>query len=256
VDHQEAYQLSQAEAQALEAKYAEKGIEVTAYGKVGKPQKITEIRLQFTPEEWVDLMYIEGEFLPACCANISAVRDILIASVRERGLVRIDEFVRMVELLEGHHCIEPSDNDPISRIRKLWETIKEDVSEERFTADPLDPTKVEDACKIIYNGCHVIRYARFFDSDEIQADAHKIDAFLKMYPAIQTLKAVVEKHQLAPVIGFGLVVDNKVFYGASGPLIYSDEKKAEAVADAFGKRDMHCSVRPIRVTLEKGFEIL
>ena len=38
--------------------------------------------LDLTAEQWVDLIRVDGESFPACCANLSAIRDELISVLR------------------------------------------------------------------------------------------------------------------------------------------------------------------------------
>jgi hypothetical protein len=103
-------------------RWAKKGIVVRAgYIQAGK---VDAVQLDFTDAEWVGLINKEGPHLGVCCAEISAVRDILICALREDRFIDATELEAAATIMERHNRISPTATDPISRLVALYRRMR------------------------------------------------------------------------------------------------------------------------------------
>lgn len=118
------YQRDLAE-QKLEKEFAEKGIEVHFSSSPDEDLRIYSVTLDFTPEEWVEIIQTEGEYLPACCAVISGIRDTLIGCLRDNSVIRCGDLFEIVDALKKHHDCDDSPNVVEEKLLFLWEAVKD-----------------------------------------------------------------------------------------------------------------------------------
>jgi hypothetical protein len=86
--------------------------------------------LELTNDQWVDLIRTDGEFLASCCANVSAIRGILISILRGGAPFGIRKWdaESLLANLSGHEIdlgaafnpgyVAKSENDPWPKIAK------------------------------------------------------------------------------------------------------------------------------------------
>lgn len=72
--------------------------------------------IELTDEEWMSIIARERDGLPSCCANISALRDVLISIARDNGEVGFIHRVRFAQALTW--CF-PSHDVPSDAIQKV-----------------------------------------------------------------------------------------------------------------------------------------
>ena len=48
-----------------------------------------DVQLDLTDAEWMSVIKRDGEGLPACCGNVSALRDVLLGIARDNGTVSV-----------------------------------------------------------------------------------------------------------------------------------------------------------------------
>ena len=290
---QETLRQSYAEGDAFQEKYMkEKGLEITTNNEPGTPPKVYTVKLNFTNDEWVDLMNTEGEFLPACCATISHVRDVLIGTLREGGFIRATDLFEIVNSLKGHHDCDPEGSDPEARLIQTWEAIEADA-DLHLIGFPLDPNELDDAFSTLYHSAATLSW-NFLTNGEDREDAkfnHDIVRqyeFARILPAIRTIYKTLTESKIEPIEGFAIVEGQKVLQLTGGLAIFQRQEHAEELAQKFNKKaeaehknekdrrlerkyrekaygkqeplrpiTIHqYSVRKVRVSLENGVELL
>jgi hypothetical protein len=256
----------EAEQDAMKARYREKGYEITTSGWPGTPSRIYAVRLNFTPEEWVDILSKEGEFLPACCATISAIRDRLMSAVREDGFVQSSDLCEIAELLRDHgtEC-ESEESDPINRMIKTWDDIK-DEADLHVLACPENPNDLEDAFSILARSSEILYYNCLFDhSGADEYFEHNVCLYgelVKVLPAIRTIANELNSRPIAPFKGFAICDGDKVCHALGGMAIHRTKEKADRIAmlwncERQGTETVNeYMVRPVRITWEHGIEYL
>ncbi len=70
------------------------------------PRTTGELTLRLTPEQWVELINGDGKWLPICCGGISTIRDALIDTLRNGGLLTVDRASQILANFRGHGGIE------------------------------------------------------------------------------------------------------------------------------------------------------
>jgi len=83
--------------------------------------------LELTDEEWMSIVARDRDGLPACCANISALRDSLIEIAREDGMIGFLNINRFAAALTW--CF-PSHEVPSDAIQKVLDQIGFEVPAE------------------------------------------------------------------------------------------------------------------------------
>ena len=254
--------------------YKQRGIDIEPdYSQDGK---IASVRLPFTSAEWADLLNKEGEHLPACCADISRIRDILQGACREDYHINTEDLEDAV-FLAKHHGFKLGD-DPIGKMIALWNKVKEDARDRRITSS----TKVddpEDALETLYqasgNICWDNIYSRNHDGKDRTFDRHmnRTYALATAQVAVRTLFFKMKELDPGAIEGYGLVrQDGEVGRTQSGLAVFRTEELAQEICDRWNKAELEnfkdkrrknrgkepntYTVKKIRVSMEKGFEIL
>jgi hypothetical protein len=259
----------------LEAKYAEKGLEIST--DWGDKPRIASVKLDLTPEEWIGVLDKEGEYLPMCCGNISRVRDILFDAIRESGDIRCEELYEAVTLLKNHgDCGEIDEGGPLAKLAKVWETIEPDAHcHARGVTKDVD--NVKEAICTIANATHILAWEDLFNKDERQKYESGIiwrRHLPRLVPAITTLYNHLKELEYPPVLGYavyclfteeGVEKDEIVDLRSGGYAIYRTPKEAKELADHLNQFNenkeggriqvQNYVIREVRVSLEKGIEI-
>jgi len=78
--------------------------------------------LELTNDQWVDLIRLDGKWLPGCCANVSEIREVLISVLRNGTPFIISKYYaeKILGNLTGHEIesafepeyISKASNDP------------------------------------------------------------------------------------------------------------------------------------------------
>lgn len=101
------YELKMELEEALRVKYEKLGVKInTCYPVIASKPEIYEVCLDFTDTEWVDLCQAESELLPSCCSEISAMRDILVSSLRNGKVMSMRDLVKFYRLAENHGYLQ------------------------------------------------------------------------------------------------------------------------------------------------------
>lgn len=151
------------------------------------PLTISSIKPNWTAEQWVDLMSKDGEWLPACCAHISAMRDIIFGAMREGGWLNAEEVITLIDLMHHHDGFdvmfkddydleaalsgstgnEGAPPDPWSQLVAVWPHIK-DHMEKRDLDQCDDITDIEGAIVILSRGVRLLDFAPLFQGQARQ----------------------------------------------------------------------------------------
>lgn len=253
---------------ALEDKYAAMGIEIrTSYLT---PVTVKSVKINFpehqgfTPAEiWLDMMDSEGEYLPACCANISRIRDILISSVRNGGMVEANALFEIYYLLKDHGCfddenkIEPT--DPLEYLKNLWLAIESDTKEEKPISS--NPNNLFDAIDIIYKACAHISWSKVFESHPHEhTEASNQLELARMLPALHTLSKNIDALN-SEVEAYAVYKDDEVVEIRSGYALFRTEETANMLAKAYNEHEdveetsPKCIVKRVKVSLKDGIQL-
>ena len=246
--------------QKLEEKYEKLGHYVNA-SYDGK--KVIEIQIVFpeyngnsSAEIFLDVLNKEGEYLGACCANISRVRDILFGAVRENGMIRMAELHEIYYLLDDHGCFEHNDdaNEPLNHLKNLWLLVKDDAELDKVGRET-DPNDLEDALDILGSSCSYLRYSHFFDNHPYEdTEADRQQHIAKIIPAVKT---VFEKIQSLnkTVETYALLKEGNYLENRTGYVFFKTEDVAKQMVEEMNKNDEpKYSYKKVKISLEKGIE--
>lgn len=154
----------------------EKGIKTEILSK-----KVYSILLDFTPEEWVEIVKTEGEHLPSCCAVISNIRDKLINCLRDNGMIRSYELQEIVLALKNHH---DTINFLEEKLFPIWEAVEPYV--ELKNTQSKDLNNINDAFDVLLE-CSSNWFYSYFTKDENEKTGCKLQTVVKLSPAITTI---------------------------------------------------------------------
>lgn len=242
--------------------YAKKGVEVIS--KVGsplEPLKIYAVRLNFTPEEWAELVNKYGKYLPACCAEISEIRSILVSAMIEDGEITATDLQDAVELIVNHgHDGLQEENHPIARLVALWNLIKDDASL-NLSGVPVDPNSLDGAFGVLCRASAGIRWTSLFGQPDEHAELHAkmqtYEEFIRIVPAIRTVFTELVEKGVEPFEGWAVSTGDQILR-RRGLSIFATRKRAKEVAKLFnseGDIKFKYTVRKVRVSLD-GVEFL
>lgn len=258
------------------AVWLKEGIEVSASRY--SPYLISSVRLPFTPQQWVDILDKEGEYLGACCATISEVRDYMFGAAREGGWIDVKELAAAVELIESHNGSHEDDpeidplgtDDPIHMMITVWKMVQDHAYVDEFVK-PLDHTDPENAAEIVHKSCGEIRWGGFFcggtgdkKQDEFACKAFRVKTLYKLLPALHTLYHKARKLAPNKLNGYALCVGDVVIIEgrAGGWEVLPTKKEAERRCAYYKKnvsdetiKEKLC-VRKVCCSVDKGLEFV
>lgn len=248
----------------------------TAYGSKER-RRVTRVQLRWNKDWWADVANKEGEFLPACCANISGVRDRLISAMREDEWITVDDLATCYYTLKDHDGSwealftneEAVGFGPIAYLIRVWRAVK-DVASVRTPERGLDPKDLKDATHIVASGTFQLDWEGLFDNGPDKCPQYKdrvARALLlaRMIPAMHTLyhrlveKALGDTFEGVAIVSFKR--PNEVLkLGDQHLAIFSDQAAAEKVIkdaeEATPNVRKNIKMRPVRVTIADGLTFL
>jgi hypothetical protein len=245
----------------LRFNWRQKGIEINPdHNQLGK---ISSVKLPFTNEEWADLLNKEGQYLGACCADISRIRDILQGACREDHFIEVEDLHEAVYLAK-HHGFTISD-EPIGRMIALWGKIKDDarVRSEGTSVKKDDP---KDALELLYKSSGAIcwddLYSKEGQSKDVAFDRHmnRNYALATIQTAVRTLFFKLKELDPGPIEGYGIIrEDDEVANTSRGLAVFRTGSTAKEVCDRWNKpkdRKHTYIVKKVRISMERGYEVL
>ena len=240
-------------------KWKDQGIEVNA--SFDDEPRVASVHLPFTPAEWADLLNASGTLLPSCCANISAMRDILNDAMRNDGDIRVSEFETLAHYGNQHEGFEDA-NHPIRRAINIWEKVK-DEAQKQHGVIKMKPDDPKDALHMLYFAAAAVTSDDLYSKDHDSSDtatcrsAGRLQTLFGIKGAVSTLYRKLQELDTGPVYGHALVYKGEIITHQLGLWVVSDPKYAEKLRDDFNKGhelEEQVVIRKVRVTLEKGVE--
>ena len=242
-------------------KYEKLGHKITTGWK--NENKVRSINFDFKPfrelsssDIWVDVLNTEGEFLGACCANISRVRDILFKVIREDKMIDMEDLYEAYCLLEDHDCFDGEEDYPINELKKLWLLVEPDADLSNMRVHACDPNNIEDAISLLAQGCLHINFGRFFENHPYEhAKAQKQLTLQKIIPALKTLHDKIEELD-ETVETYALTKNDKYVENDTGLLLMKNEKIIQEMIEHLAEEhpEEKFGYKKIKVSLKKGIE--
>jgi len=242
-------------------KYEKLGHKITTGWK--NENKVRSINFDFKPfrelsssDIWVDVLNTEGEFLGACCANISRVRDILFKVIREDKMIDMEDLYEAYCLLEDHDCFDGEEDYPINELKKLWLLVEPDADLSNMRVHACDPNNIEDAISLLAQGCLHIKFGRFFENHPYEhIKAQKQLTLQKIIPAIKTLHDKIEELD-ETVEAYALTKNDQYVENDTGLLLMKTEKIIQEMIGHLAEENPEekFGYKKIKVSLKKGIE--
>lgn len=221
------------------------------------PDKISSIKVKcFTKNECIDFLDAEGEYLEACCADISRIRDIVQDFVRNGYWINSNKLSEMIGLIKSHGF---SKEHPFNKIIKVWDKVKDHV-ELNDCCPSANFNNIKDVLSTISSSActlnfHLILNDLSKEKGRLQEKAHYMKDLATMLPAIKTLYEKVEELDLGSVEGYAIYKDDEIVMSHSGVAIYKSEKEALDTNKYLIKNNKNYTIKNIIISLKDGIVI-
>ena len=240
------------------------GVEIRP--KWDKPDIVDQVRFKFSQRTWSDLCNKEGELLPSCCANISAIRDEFVSALREDGWLHDEQLATIVVNTSGHKD-DFKGKHPVAQVVAAYKALESHL---RLSGpSDVDPNDVRDmACQVwfgkVWQWCAEYTNNSMFDNwglDVCDRAAHN-RALFQILPVLKCLSEKAASVGFPPVEGYAIVriATGRVYEMRRGFAIFETQKEAEDVLGRWVKTDgldpKDAEIRAARVSFEKGIEFL
>lgn len=222
----------------------QKGIE---YDHLTDETKIYKIRLPWSNDEIADIINIEGELFPSCCADISAARDILISALREDRWIALYKLYEACEdILSCSEAIEHL-SEPIKLLFEIKEITK-DVIE--FDDEPKE-YKQDDVEQAIFT---ISRMTNYLSLPSLNEKVCNVWARYKLYDALKVLMDELRK-DTSSLCGYGVYEDDKLLMMKNGgPAIFDKEEIAKGIAEEGVRNNKNWKVCFVDVSIHGGIQ--
>jgi hypothetical protein len=259
----------------------------TADGRVKRDKAtIYRIRVPLSAKEWCALCMRDGEdYLGGCCGQTGQIQDVMNDIFRDSGVVDTSKAHQLKEISASHEGFEAFEKteDELLVFEATWDEL---WSGEKVTLccaaaiskmrDPLrgprtvDPKNTDDIIDVLARGASYIDFKNMFaDKEETpewkmgQVHGHSAIMVAKMVPAAQQFLKLAPKVVKFPFRGFA-IVDKKreIVVARMGLVIAYKEKELEKILAGLRQDEKEreyskdFKVVPVRITIEKGVEIL
>jgi hypothetical protein len=231
--------------------------------------KISSVKLPLNPDEWSDLLNKSGKYLPACCANISRMRNLLQEALSEEGFMEVEDLWELAMLAKGHDFSEGKAH-PVGRLVALWDQVAE-FARERIVGKSVNIDNPKDALEALYQASSVICWNDMFgdESKERKFCNHVNNerALITVMTAVRTLFFKFRELSKGDIQGFGIIrQDGEIGESTSGLAIYSTQEIAQEICDRWNRdeqrkenrnRDPYSySVKKVKISLTHGIEVI
>jgi len=232
---------------------------IEVYGDYNQPGKVSEVKLDFSPEEWSDVLDKYGEWLPYCCANISRVRDVLTSAKREGGVVGSDELYEAAYLIREHDEGCPT-SGPMARIVEIESLVRPHMVSQRAPVS-LSLERPEDCVAAASRALYAMDTEQLFSSldrppkreeyrdekgfqravrsNEERQFTHKMFRTISLAKIIPALKGIwdkIDELDLGPIEGWAIMKeDGTVAETRSGLAIYIDLERCQEVLQMWAR---------------------
>jgi hypothetical protein len=249
-------------------------------------EEITHILVPLSSKEWCEMCMREGRFyMGSCCGQTGYIQDILNEIFRDGGSVDSLKAFELVDRAEAHEgfdllreknemvLLDAEENwkdlDPVAKLTLCVGAVLPKMQDKLRGLRKLDPADPMDAIGILQSGSQYIHFKDIFVGDDAtearkgQAHGNTAARIARMVPAAKTFLTHAAKVADLPFEGFAVVDEkNEIAENRMGLTIYTKEKYAKELLDLW-KKDRESKklaekfvVKPVRVTIEKGIELL
>lgn len=252
-----------------------------------KRKKFQNVKLPFTPEEWVSLVSKDGHFyIGGCCGSSSATQDIIcdlfrfesgwvgrnLARIAEQVIVHdgdtslFDEFPNLSEIIDDASVLGPGEvRDPWVFMAVVWHLTKHHMSTVEVphsSGDHIPP--IRKALRILERVSSAIGWEHLFEKGTLegpdsQRRAARSLALARLVPALSFVLERVDQLDLGEVNGFALIDHelgpNAIAKNGWGLCIYESLEEIEKLLAAYkdqNKDQKRFSTRPVRVNRREG----
>lgn len=263
----------------MESYYEEKVIEAGGVSfKVQEREGVIEhLELPFSAVQWVDLANREGQWLPACCGNISHARELLMSCLHNNKRIGAHAFRDLVLTIIEHDdglagldaktleeweaaairwaLADPE--SPLLVIGHIWFAVRDRLAEDRDEIVRVDLDSASEALGALHWGSAAIRWALGEASQEETSACKAAEitlAIARLAPALHTLRDRLETLAPPPFEGFILLhKDTEEIVGLPQPLIFhSIEHLRRRLSSNLSRDPCRFMVRRCRVSLADG----
>lgn len=228
------------------------------------PDQVDSVKFDFPPKVWADLANKEGKLLPACCANVSAMRDILIDAMREDGLIKAEYMQRFVINMADHSY---GADHPATKVATVYNRLEKFIKlRDLMMTDLKNPRDV--ACNVwfgeIFKFCAEYGNRSMFSTwgEEPHDVAQHNKMLFEVLPTIKALSDHIRETGLPPVEGYAILnqATGHIYEMYRGLAIFMKKEEALDILSKWIETEQlkpdTAEVRAVRVSWEKGLEKL
>lgn len=246
-------------------KNLEKQLNVEVSTSYDNGDKVREVKFRFSKEEWADMANKEGELLPVCCANISTIRNVLVAALREDGVFSVEEMERIVVNMDGHDWEE---NHPVSKIKQVYKALLSHL--EPRTVSSVSQDSVQGAASRVWFD-EIWKFCSSYSRDSMfhewgktaQDRATHNKRLYDIMPTVRALYKFLDKTKFGPAEGFAIVrkATNELyeFYDRGLALFRNQEEADKCLERWMATKQVpvgDVEIRKVRISLENGVEFI
>lgn len=236
--------------------------------KIAPDARIAQVKLDWKPEWWADVLNGEGAYLSRCCGRISRVRERLSFALCHGGWLSTHHLTTMMTDLMGHSWDDLitgpfeaiSVDDPVTDLIRIHHLINGVQVVDQEPATALDPNTIEDALCVLSR-----RYAneQLGDLLTLRDTGKKIRLIAGLLPAVRTVHAYLTNLAPGTSEGYAIVQRDRptaVFKTLAGLTLYTTVTEAEEVIGYWSTSDPtireRVRIRPYCASLAAGLQFL
>ena len=259
------------------------------YGQA-RSRYLRSVCLPWTPEQWVGVLHREGQWLPTCCANISAIRSYLMSALADGGWLDMRVLSDIIDLLSSHDSFSDwfeigftpeaeTLEDPLYIFPEIWRIAKDrrwaswmEVPYKRSTEGAMDLSgrDLEKALSY-YNSISLLHVGDWATPElkvkaQFRHDHQMIEAVARVVPSLKKFTDSLAGKTLSPLEGFAIVSKNdrdEILETRGGAAIYHSMANAEDTINYWCTNDQDkdgepyarkedFEIRPVIVSMETG----
>lgn len=227
-------------------------------------ESIYHVQFNFPDEVWLDIANKDGDLLPICCGDISAIRDQFIAALRDDRSMDASSLQAVAMNAVGH---EFADGHPVRLICDLYKEIKDKLT---IRTDLLstDTNNIEDVIHHVAMN-KIWEFASNELWDKCSADTNikycssRNRKLYELFPFVKTLYEKLLSTGYNPVEGYALVrlANNEIIEVKRNTLgIWAEKEDAEDMLEQMIECNYlkvhEVEIKIVRVSVENGIEFI
>ncbi len=221
--------------------------------------QLRAVSIQLAAITWVDICGCESKILPACCANVSRMRDILFDALRQSSecdVCSMEEFYHLATTHEGwmeEDLEKQPPSDPIVRIIKEWKVLRE--QENVATPAVLPKGELDDCLLRIHKHTLDVCWQDMI-ADDSEHGVHRAFYIARLMPAFRRALQLMEESE--PLEAWGAFIGDVPLELVSGPALFEDKRTIDLSRDAWQEQlDESETIKIRRVRLSpRGVEFI